>query len=276
MVVCLALLSAGPAAAGDPNHRPPNIELTAVGHEGFLGAKARTLAYFDTGLSLDPKLEYRRDSKVTFRCRIDGRPAECRSSFNPVIQAEFVLDRPNKSAQTGFFSGSVPVPDDLAPGPHTITVRARDEDGMEAAPQRVVVTFDPTPPSAPVLTQKPPGRSWEHKPKFYFSASDDMRLVRPSGTFTASLTRLAPGEEDYDERDSVTAMSTWLPECPTLLTCSTHSEAIYFSEEDWFSRGETEWLVPGLYEFRVQARDAAGNRSRATTYRFRILRGKPR
>jgi hypothetical protein len=277
VVVCLALLGAGPAAAGDPNHRPPDIELTAVGREGFIGTKARTLAYFNTGLSLDPKSEYRRDSKVTIKCWIDGDPASCRYRFEPILRVQPVYERPkDRAAQTGIFSGSVPLPDDLAPGPHTVTVRARDEDGPEAAAKSVTVVYDPAPPSAPALTEKPPRRSWEHQPEFHYTASDDLRLVRPERTFVAWLNRLAPTKEDYGEQDGVTAMSTWLPECPTLLTCSTRSQAIYFAEEDWYSFGEAEWLVPGLYEFSARARDAAGNRSPLTTYRFRILRGKPR
>ncbi|HZO05513.1 MAG TPA: hypothetical protein VFB52_03940, partial [Solirubrobacterales bacterium] len=255
VVVCLALLSAGPATAGDPNHRPPDIELTAAGNEGFINARAKWLAYFDTGLALDPKAEYRRDSKVTFTCRIDGRPVKCNAGFQPVDKVEVEYGRPNKWAQTGFFGGAIQAPDDLAPGPHTITVRARDEDGPEAAPKSVEITFDPTPPSAPTLTEKPLGRSWDHKPDFVYSSSDDMRLVRPEGEgmFIASLRRLKPTYQRYREDSGESSMVSWLPECPDLLTCSIESRVVYWSEEDWYSFAEDEWLLPGLYEFRARA-----------------------
>lgn len=275
----LVLVFAGSAVAGDPNRRPPDIELTAVGHEGILGPRAEALAYFSTtGSTIDPSSQYRRGSKVTFECAIDGVRARCPAGYVPVFRAGTpeIGARASEAELPGWFEGRVSIPDGLAPGPHTVTVMAADEDGQEAAPKSVGVIFDPVPPSAPVLTQKPKRRSWERKPVFRFTASDDTRLVRRSRLFTATLLRLKPTYEHYGEYDGEGVLSTWFPRCPTLLTCSTRAQAVYMAHESSYSFGEPERLVAGLYEFRVRARDAAGNRSPLTTHRFRIVPGKPR
>ena len=71
-------------------------------------------------------------------------------------------------------------------------------------------------------------------------------------------------------------LSLYFPHCPTLLTCSTRAQASYMVNEHWYSYGEPERLNPGVYELRVRAWDAVLNKSPLTTYRFRVLRGKPR
>jgi len=116
------------------------------------------------------------------------------------------------------------------------------------------------------------------KPIFRFGATDDQRLVRKRGEpFTASLRRLQPPGLVYRSNAFVESfLEVWFPRCPTLLTCSTQAQASYMVSEGWYSYGEPERLTAGLYELRVRARDAVGNKSPLTTYRFRVLRGKPR
>jgi hypothetical protein len=171
----------------------------------------------------------------------------------------------------------VPIPKGLSAGPHTVTVVATDEDGTDPEPPSIAVTMDRTPPAAPQLTQVPPRRSKIRKPIFRFSASDEVRLAsKDREIFTAVLRRLKPTGAVYRNAYANSFLDVWGPRCPTLLTCSTRAQATYMVSERWYSYGEPERLIPGLYELRVRARDAVGNKSPFTTYRFRILPGKPR
>jgi hypothetical protein len=283
---CAAVLAA-PALAGDANSVPPQIELTASGQEGIVGPRSESLAYFSTpeagAPGEDTSAEYSRGSKVTFACTLDGRPIRCPAEYIETTEGGGVLLRsqwraPKERILPGPFYGSVPMPENLASGPHTVTVVATDEDGTDPNPPGVTVVMDGTPPTAPELTQMPPRRSWVRKPIFRFSASDDVRLIRKGGdVFTGSLRRLKPSGLVWKSNVSFdTYLSLYFPRCPTLLTCSTRAQASYFVSEDWYSYGEPERLNPGLYEFRVRAWDAVLNKSPLTTYRFRILRGKPR
>ncbi|HEX5990340.1 MAG TPA: hypothetical protein VFY75_09025 [Solirubrobacterales bacterium] len=283
---CAAAILAAPASAGDANREPPRIELTAAGQEGILGPRSEALAYFSTSESEvpgeDTGAEYTKGSKVTFACTLDGRPIRCPSEYLPTEEGSGVLLRSARGQQReslpGPFYGWVPMPKHLASGPHTVTVVASDEDGTDPNPPSVTVTMDRTPPSAPELTQRPPRRSWDHKPIFRFAADDEVRLVRRRGdTFTGSLRRLSPPGlvwKSYTFGDSF--LSVWIPSCPTLLTCSGRAQASYMVSEHWYSYGEPERLNPGLYEFRIRSRDSVLNKSPLTSYRFRILRGRPR
>lgn len=282
---CLWLLATAPALAGDRNSLPPEIELHASGREGFVGPRSEALAYFSTsaiaGLGDDPSREYTPGSKVTFACAIDGRPLRCPAEYIPIEEGGVLLAATQggpgqQRSRPSFFDGYVPTPKHLTAGPHTITVVASDEDGTDLTPPSVTVFFDPNPPSAPELTQAPPRRSWTHKPIFRFTASDDIRLVRADRQFNASLRRLRPPGDVYREDGASSFLELWFPRCPTLLTCSSEAQARYFANERRYSFGEPEWLSPGVYEFKLRTRDAVGNKSPLTTYRFRILRGKPR
>ena len=284
--LCWGAVAAAPASAGDANSVPPRIELTAAGPEGMVGPGMEALAYFSTpdwGTegAADESWRYTKGSKVTFSCTIDGRPVRCPVEHEEVIEGPGILLRPTGSGERvrpGPFYGYVPVPKGLANGPHTLTVVATDEDGTDPNPPSVTVAMDRTPPQAPELTQVPPHRSWVRKPIFRFRASDDLRLVKEHAEpFTASLRRLNPPGlvfKSFSGADSF--LEVWGVRCPTLATCSTRAQASYLVSEDWYSYGEPERLTPGRYELRVRVRDAVGNKSPLTTYRFRVLRGKPR
>jgi hypothetical protein len=285
--LCCGLVAAAPAAAGDANRVPPQIKLWPAGQEGFLGPRAEALAYFSTPDfgEADDSWRYAEGSKVTFSCTLDGRPTPCSAEHLKVVarghESELV---PLPSASSGErvlpgpYYGSVSLPENLSPGPHTVTVVATDEDGTDPNPPSVTVTVDQTPPQAPELTQVPPRHSWIRKPIFRFRASDDLRLVKKGAEpFTGSLRRLNPPGlvfKSFSSADSF--LEVWGVRCPTLTTCSTRAQASYMVSEDWYSYGEPERLTPGRYELRVRVRDAVGNKSPLTTYRFRVLRGKPR
>jgi hypothetical protein len=285
---CGAAILAPPALGGDANRIPPQIELAPAGQEGIVGPRAEALAFFSTSESEAPgedtSAEYTKGSRVTFTCSLDGRPIRCPAEYLVTEGGEGVFFRPKGGGQQrekplpGPFYGSVPMPKKLAAGPHTVTVVATDEDGTDPNPPSVTVTMDRTAPSAPELTQKPPGRSWIRKPIFRFSASDDVRLVRHDGEpFTGSLRRLQPPGLVWKSNTSAnTFLSVYFPRCPTLLTCSTRAQASYMVNEHWYSYGEPERLNPGVYELRVRAWDAVLNKSPLTTYRFRVLRGRAR
>jgi len=277
------LPTAAPALAGDANSVPPRIALTPAGQEGLIGPRAQVLAFFSTPDfgEADDSWRYSKDSRVKFSCSLDGRPIRCSAERLQVEGGPGVLLRPlarRVRSLPGPYYGSVSLPEHLASGPHTVTVVASDEDGTDPSPPSVTVTMDRTPPSAPVLTQKPLPRNWFHKPIFRFSASDDLQLVgHRSETFTGSLRRLKPPGLVWKSNTSRDAfLSIWFPRCPTLLTCETRAEASYMVSEHWYSYGEPERLNPGVYELRVRSWDAVLNKSPFTTYRFRILRGKPR
>jgi hypothetical protein len=280
--LCCGALVASPSFAGDTNSVPPRIELISGGREGLVGPRLDALAYFSTpGLYPEDRAwEYAKGSRVTFACSVDSKPVRCPAEYVEVIEGGVLLraksSRSRESHLPGPFEGYVPIPKRLPAGPHTVTVVATDEDGTDPEPPSVTVTMDRTSPAAPELTQVPPRRSWMHKPIFRFSASDDVRLVsRNREIFTAVLRRLKPTRAVYRDTYASSFLEVWGPRCPTLLTCSTRAQASYMVEEHGYSYGEPERLIPGLYELRVRARDAVGNKSPFATYRFRILRGKP-
>jgi hypothetical protein len=281
LCACGAAVLAPPASAGDANRVPPQIELTPAGQEGIVGPRSEALAFFSTGET--DGAEYKRGSKVTFACALDGRPIRCPAEYLETVSAgvEFRFadrKRGREEVLPGPFYGSIPMPKHLVSGPHTVTVTASDEDGTDPNPPSVTVTMDRTPPSAPGLTQVPPHRSWIRKPIFRFTASDETRLLRKRGEpFTASLRRLTPPTHVWKSNAFADSfLSLYFPRCPTLLTCSTRAQASYMVDEHWYSYGEPERLNPGLYELRVRAWDAVLNKSPLTTYRFRVLPGQAR
>jgi hypothetical protein len=128
-----------------------------------------------------------------------------------------------------------------------------------------------------VLEDRPPPRSRQHKPVFRFSASDDVRLVRAGESiFAVKLRRLRPSPFVYEEDGNDGSFHWSLLECPTLLSCSARAVAYYFGWGNGVSLGIRERLPAGLYEFKGRSRDAVGNKSPLTTYRFRILPGPQR
>jgi hypothetical protein len=277
-----AALSPSIAAAGDANSVPPRVELQPAGTEGLVGPRMEGLAYFSTpglGSAEEKGWEYTKGSKVTFACSVDGRPVRCPSEYVETFEGGVLLRAKASGSRErrlpGPFEGYVPMPKGLPAGPHTVTVVATDEDGTDPEPPSIAVIMDRTPPAAPQLTQVPPRRSRVRKPIFRFSASDEVRLVSTREIFTAVLRRLKPTRAAYRDTFANSFLEVWRPRCPTLLTCSTRAQASYMVNEHWYSYGEPERLIPGLYELRVRARDAVGNKSPLATYRFRILRGKP-
>jgi hypothetical protein len=283
---CGAAILAAPALGGDANRVPPQIELTPAGQEGLIGPRAEALAFFSTSESEAPgedtSAEYTKGSKVTFACSLDGRAIRCPAEYLETEGGRGILLRPHGSRSRekllpGPFYGSIPLPEHLASGPHTVTVVATDEDGTDPNPPSVTVQFDPIPPKAPELIDPPPRRSHQHKPVFRFSASDNIRLARKrEDMFTVKLLRLRPEHHRWREGAYEGAFEWGLLRCPTLLTCTARARAYYFGSGNGVSLGIPERLPAGLYEFIIRARDSASNKSPRTTYRFRILPGPPR
>jgi hypothetical protein len=270
IAVSLASLPTAPASAGDRDSAPPKTHLEAAGSEGLLGPHSEALAYFSAG-SGGRRHGYTNDSRVRFTCRVDGRRVHC-----PVRYSMFLAIRHGRAVRLpGSFDGWVPIPKWLAQGSHTVSVVARDEDGVDPKPKKVEIFFDRTPPSAPELTAAPPPVGRDHMPVFGFTASDETQLVREDEeVFTGALVRLKPTRFVYrSDRFGNGFLSVWPLECPTLLTCSNQARAAYAANERSYSYGEEEWLNPGLYELRLRAHDAVGNDSPRTSYRFRILPG---
>ena len=241
---------------GTPNDRPPDIELTAVGARRVLrterAAVAGPLRRRDPVERSTRIAEYRRGSKVTYTLQgsTAGRSVPAAASFN--------ADRPGRHS----YERVVPEGEDQAPRPSSL--RAARCPGTRRTSRRARTRLRSAPAtrtagkrrrrasrSSPTTRRRQVGagadrearakRGWEHKPSSRFTASDD---VRPGAT-AGDLRRLAepagagPGRTGAN-RTRVTAMSTWLPECPDLLTCSTRSQAIILAEEDWYSIGERE------------------------------------
>jgi hypothetical protein len=276
------LLSAATAQAQDANTSPPQVELRAAGQEGILGPRASSLAFYSTAAP-DPGSEFAPDSTVSFTCTVDAQRVPCGATYEGCCRTSAPLSEPradgagvlaeDRQFGLGPFSGSVPVLKGLASGPHTVTVTATDEDGT-GPPASVTVDYDTTPPSAPELTQMPPRRSRIHKPLFRYAATDGVRLLsKRDQPFKAELRRLDPAEVIFHEHSEGGYLGTWVPRCSTLLTCAGRSQAVYEGFQRSFGFGVPEWLPPGRYEFSVLARDAVGNQSPLTRYRFQILPG---
>jgi len=279
-VLTLVTMTA-PAQADDANSAPPQVKLTAAGDEGLIGPGKTTLARFSTEAP-DPSWEYAPRSKVGVSCTIDGFGVPCAPTYygccaQPESVAPLSLDArwdaQASSAGLGTYFGEVAVPEGLSSGLHTVAVTATDEDGT-GQPATVAVTYDATPPSAPELTQAPSHVTHERKPIFRFAATDGVRLIsKRDEPFWATLRRLDPPGQVYRANGAGggSYLSVWGPTCPTLRSCSDRGQAVYEAFERGFGYGVPEWLVAGLYEFRVRARDAVGNVSPYTTYRFRIV-----
>lgn len=287
-IALLAFAAAAAAHAGDANGLPPRVQLLpggTKGQESIIGPQQVDLAYFATE-EPDESWGYTPGSVVTFECFVDAAKVPCGAHYYGCCRHTGGAPRPASRALAseslrfglGRFVGSVPVPAKLASGPHTVRVVATDDDGTDRQPPAIPVLLDRQAPAAPVLTKVPPQRSRIHKPVFRFSASDGQQLVgRRENIFTAWLRRLNPPGAVYRSwSDADSFLNMWFARCPTLLTCSTRAQAAYMANEHWYSYGEPEWLVPGVYELRVRARDAVGNKSPLTSYRFRILRGEAR
>jgi hypothetical protein len=317
--IAAALFCPCAAFAADANKVPPSIELQPGGQpEGEFGPKSSEFGEYYEGLAFfktkepDPSWAYTTDSTVSFSCLLDGQSVECPSKVEPccrAIRAFPVLKRrclrkqgpkgrprrckpvrtphPGATEETpndGPARGEVPVPPGLAPGAHTITVIASDEDGVDPAPPSVTVFLDTMPPSAPVLLETPDRVSRDGKPDFRFESADD-RAFPGDGDhpgifyepFDASLRRIQPrGPALHSSNPFDSYISVWRQRCITTYECSAFARPVYEAGNGSLGFGIPELLSPGLYEFEVQARDAVGNESPATKYRFRILRLKSR
>lgn len=282
LAIALAVLSlvarTAPAQADDANSVPPQVKLISVGDEGLIGPGKTTLARFSTEAP-DPSWEYAPRSKVSVTCTVDGLAVPCAPTYSGCCAqpapAPITLDArwgaQASSAGLGTYVGEVAVPKDLSSGLHAVAVVATDEDGT-GQPATLAVTYDAIPPLAPELTQVPSHLTHERKPIFRFAATDGVRLIsKRDEPFWAALRRLDPPGQVYRANPSGSYLSVWGPTCPTLRSCSDRGQAVYEAFERGFGYGVPERLVAGLYEFRVRARDAVGNVSPYTTYRFRVV-----
>lgn len=305
LVVGLCGFAVAPAVAADGNSVPPDLELFASGTDQEpLGLHGGSLAYYETS-EPDSSWGYANGSDVTFTCLVDGRPTACSKTYHdpccPVaypLAARVICPRRRNNAATsrrrrpcrppqvepvvpdgkveglGPATGWVPIPKSLPDGPHSITVIAADEDGVDPDPPTVVALYDITPPKPPRLLLKPRRISHQAKPVFRYSATDARKLYDDyNDPFSASLKRIEPPGKRITNANPFGNYLEWRgPFCPTHLRCSETSWAAYSAAgEGGTSFGIRERLSPGLYEFRVSATDAASNESADTKYRFRVL-----
>jgi hypothetical protein len=312
--VLVAWMIGVPAAmAGDENRVPPQIELRVGGEpEGLfgpidskLGENFETLAYFSTTRP-DESWAYALGSTISLSCLLDGQPIPCSAKLtpccrHPVRTVPFRLRHcPRRAARSarrrpcrpvrvpqpktedppdhGPFRGEVPVPPGLAPGAHTLTVIASDEDGTDPSPPSVSIFLDTTPPTTPTLVRVPEKVSRDGKPEFRFSASDDHAFPGEGSQliyepFDARLRRLQPpGPSLRSGNPFDSYVSIWRQRCASVSACSASARPEYEASNGSFGFGIPELLAPGLYEFSVGARDAVGNESPFARYRFRVLR----
>jgi hypothetical protein len=316
VTIALAACLFGPASAqaGDANSAPPQVKLWPGGQpEGEFGLKNsefgeyyESLAFFETEAP-GRDWTYSLDSTVSFSCQLDGQPLACSATLKPCCRAIRVVPllqrrcprreararrrkpcRPTRAPQPGPndaqapdhgpFRGEIPMPTDLPPGAHTITVTASDEDGT-GIPSSVSIFFDTTPPEAPDLLEAPSKLSRDGKPSFRFESGDDHAFPGEDDhpgifyqPFEASLRRVRPpGPTLHSANPFDSYLSIWRQRCMTTYECSAFARPEYEAGNGSLSFGVPELLRPGLYEFAVQARDAVGNESATTKYRFRIL-----
>ncbi len=278
------------------------------------GEYYKSLAFFETE-EPDPGWAYSLGSTASFSCLLDGQPVACTAKLEPccrvirVVGSEFAARRcPRRASRArrrkpcrptrvphpgqseaatpddGPFRGEIPMPPDLAAGAHTVTVVASDEDGAEAIPSSVSIFLDTTPPATPALLLAPAKVSHDGKPDFRFESADDHALPAEADhpgifyqPFDASLRRVRPpGPTLHSSNPLDSYVSIWRQRCMTTYECSAFARPVYEAGNGSLGFGVPELLSPGLYEFRVQARDAVGNESPAARYRFRILRPKSR
>jgi hypothetical protein len=322
IAIVLASCLAGPASAlaGDANSVPPKVKLSPGGQpEGEFGPKGsefveyyESLAFFETEEPA-PGWAYTVGSTVSFSCLLDGQPVACIAEHEPCCRATrgvtfakrrclrrdaaarrrkpcrpIRIPHPGQTEGAtpydGPFRGRVPMPPVLAPGTHTLTVVASDEDGVDPAPPSIAVFFDATPPAAPDLLDVPAKVSRDGKPDFRFKSADDRAFPGEADhpgifyqPFDASLRRVKPrGPTLHSSNPFGSYVSIWRQRCMTIYECSAFARPEYEAGNGSLGFGIPELLRPGLYEFGVQARDAVGNESPATRYRFRILPPKTR
>jgi hypothetical protein len=165
------------------------------------------------------------------------------------------------------------------------SVQGRSPDaGVDPAPPSITVFLDTTPPAAPRLLEVPAKVSRDGKPDFRFESADDHAFPGEGDhpgifyePFDASLRRIRPpGPTLHSSNPFDSYVSIWRQRCLTTYQCSASARPVYEAGSGSLGFGIPELLRAGLYEFRIQARDAVGNESPATRYRFRILRAKTR
>jgi hypothetical protein len=280
-LACFGVLTVS-ASAEDANSTPPHLQLKSAGQDGVVGPQAAALAFFSTPVE-PASARYGAHSKLTFRCLIDRRPTRCSDEFLPVIVSEPAVALGRAAPQLGeelpgTYEGSVPLPEGLPSGPHTVTVIGTDEDGTAASPPTVGVYLDRTPPRPPKLLRAPPRASRRDGPRFRVVSEDAhgfpgaraaqepfearLRRLQPAGRTLVTPPRyVAGGPGSYIER---LAARCGPRRCSQVLYPS------HIKIEGKLGVAVQERLRPGLYEFVVWALDAARNRSAATAYRFRI------
>ena len=290
VAACLWLACPPTALAGDANHLPPKIDLWAGGEvEGLLGPEEKgkgyneAAGYFST-LAPGPSWDYRKGSKVSFACFVDGQRTGCRTEqILCCVQAVPLLATPRLAVERpprdgyGEFYGEVERPPQLTPGWHTVTVVASDEDGTDPEPPTADFYLDLNPPTAPELVKVPARRGSDPKPRFRYFSTDDksfpVRTYTSTELFDAHLLRLRPRGKRLGKGSPFGNYLDWRgPECPTPTLCFETDFAAYSANtgnNSYF--GMPERLTPGLYEFTVRATDQVGNESALTRYRFRVL-----
>lgn len=278
------MLSPSAAIAGDTNAVPPKIKILPGGEqEGAIGAFDETIAYFETE-EPNTSWAYTADSKVSFTCLLDGQPVRCAVEHSIPVEVEPLLGqrswpRQGSRSRRGPYMGGVPVPKDLARGPHMVTIVATDEDGVDPSPPAVTVVVDRIPPTTPELVEAPPRTSRDRKPQFRFTSTDDHSFPDDRSRFNAfkvTLRRVRPPRSNLKGDFRMTTPVSRLT-CFTIRECSASARPVYWANAPrGLSFSVPELLDPGLYEFRVGARDSVGNKSAAAKHRFRILRSKQR
>ncbi|HEX7298604.1 MAG TPA: Ig-like domain-containing protein [Solirubrobacteraceae bacterium] len=204
----------------------------------------------------------------------------------------------------------------LAVGSHTFQVRARRPSGDLSSAASYTWVIDRTPPPAPAITDKPASLTDEARARFAFTDAESgvAFLCRlDGGAFSncpspESYSRLADGSHTFQvqARDAAGNTSgatsyTWRidtlpPPAPTLTgypsqpTTSTTATFTFTDTEagvGYECRLDDDWsactsprtytgLDSGRHTFGVRALDAAGNRSRATSFTWTITRATNR